>query len=431
MLRLRDRDVAHAVEHSLDADACFRTSERRAGAGVDAVPERDVLAGVHPIGSELVGVLEAARVAVGRPGDHHHRGAGGDVDAADGGRHPRQPEVTLHRALEAQGLLDEARDAIGFTAEQVLEVGPLAEEQERGGEQADGGLLAGGEQVGGDAHDVDDLGQRPVRERRGRQAGQHVVGRIRPSALDVLGELGVEELERVVPQRLLAAPDRVTRALRRQLGSKHLVILLGHPEQIRDHQHCERARELADELAAAIGDEFVDLAVGEPPDELLVLAEALRRDQPHQQRAMRRVHGRVEGRELVAHRELVAVSLDERAHVVTGEGHREAGEGPGHGVARGEGRGVVEHRDRLVVAGDHHHVLMRLAPHGAFRPEELEVGIRILDERMVDEEIGPVEVSDGFWHRIPPCRRVSQFDERRYPAGVEQVAAEIDRDLVR
>ena len=55
------------------------------------------------------------------------------------------------------------------------------------------------------------------------------------------------------------------------------------------------------------GDELVDLPVGEPPHELLVLAEPLRRDQPHQQRAVRGVHGRVERRELVAHRQLVAV----------------------------------------------------------------------------------------------------------------------------
>ena len=33
--------------------------------------------------SELVGVLEAARVAVGGAVEHHHRRAGRDVDAAD------------------------------------------------------------------------------------------------------------------------------------------------------------------------------------------------------------------------------------------------------------------------------------------------------------------------------------------------------------
>ena len=63
---------------------------------------------------------------------------------------------------------------------------------------------------------------------------------------------------------------------------------------------------------AAAGDELVDLAVGEPPHERLVLLEPLRRDQPHQQRAVVGVLRRVERRELVAHRQLVAVLLDER-----------------------------------------------------------------------------------------------------------------------
>ena len=38
-------------------------------------------------GSELVGPLEAARVAVRGAGEHHHGRAGRDVDAADGRRH--------------------------------------------------------------------------------------------------------------------------------------------------------------------------------------------------------------------------------------------------------------------------------------------------------------------------------------------------------
>ena len=68
-----------------------RASARASGAPgqvCDAVPERDVLAGVRAVGLELVGRLEAARVAVRRAGEHHHGGAGGDVDAADGRRHP-------------------------------------------------------------------------------------------------------------------------------------------------------------------------------------------------------------------------------------------------------------------------------------------------------------------------------------------------------
>ena len=51
------------------------------------------------------------------------RRAGGDVDAADSGRRARQAEVALDRALEAQALLDEVRDAGGVLAEPLLDVG--------------------------------------------------------------------------------------------------------------------------------------------------------------------------------------------------------------------------------------------------------------------------------------------------------------------
>ena len=66
-----------------------RASARASGAPGHvwiAVAERDVLARVRAVDDELVGVLEAARVAVRGAVEHHHRRAGGDVDAADRGR---------------------------------------------------------------------------------------------------------------------------------------------------------------------------------------------------------------------------------------------------------------------------------------------------------------------------------------------------------
>ena len=98
-------------------DARLGARKRRAGARVGAVAERDVLAGVGAVDVELVGVLEAARVAVRGAVEHHHRRARGDVDAADGGRRARQAEVALDRALVAQRLLDEVRDAIAVGRE--------------------------------------------------------------------------------------------------------------------------------------------------------------------------------------------------------------------------------------------------------------------------------------------------------------------------
>ncbi len=46
---LRDPDVRRAVEESLEGDACFGAREGRAGTRVDAVPERDLLAGIGAI----------------------------------------------------------------------------------------------------------------------------------------------------------------------------------------------------------------------------------------------------------------------------------------------------------------------------------------------------------------------------------------------
>ncbi len=86
-----------------------------------------------------------------------------------------------------------------------------------------------------------------------------------------------------------------------------LVVLLGNTEEVGDDEHRERAGEVVDELAAAPVDERVELAVGQPPHEVLVLLEALRRDQPHQQTAMVGVRRRIHRRELVAHRQRVAV----------------------------------------------------------------------------------------------------------------------------
>ena len=68
-----------------------------------------------------------------------------------------------------------------------------------------------------------------------------------------------------------------------------LVILFGHAEQVGDHEHGERLCVRADELAPAVGGELAELPVGEAPHELLVVLEALRRDEPHQERAFLRV----------------------------------------------------------------------------------------------------------------------------------------------
>jgi hypothetical protein len=52
---------------------------------------------------ECVWIVELFRVAVGRPIEHHLGGAGRNVNAANGARYPRQPEITLDRAVDPQG----------------------------------------------------------------------------------------------------------------------------------------------------------------------------------------------------------------------------------------------------------------------------------------------------------------------------------------
>ena len=120
-------------------------------------------------------------------------------------------------------------------------------------------------------------------------------------------------------------------------------------------------------------------------------------------------------------------------------GTGKAGERSGHRVARRERRGVVVHRDRFVVPGDHHDVVMRFALHRALRPQVLEVRIRIGDGFGVAEEVDRVEVGHrshskrtlylGRLHA--PSPRVAalsslQLDERRDPACREELAPEVD-----
>ena len=177
-----------------------------------------------------------------------------------------------------------------------------------------------------------------------------------------------------------------------ETGAEQLVVALRHAEQVGDDEHGERLAVAADELAVAALDELVDLAIGQPPHELLVLAQPLRRDQAHEQRAVRGVDRRVEREQLVAHRQRVAVLLDERVDVVALERHREAGERPGGRVARRERRGVVVDRDRFVVAGHHHHVVVRLAADRALRAQPVEVRVRVGDELVAAEEVDRVVV---------------------------------------
>ena len=158
--------------------------------------------------------------------------------------------------------------------------------------------------------DVVDVGQGAVGERGRRDAAHHVGAsrRARAAFLDVLRELPVEELQRLVLHRLAAADAHRVRG---QLFSQQRVVGLRHAEQVGNDEQRERLGELADELARSVGEDLVDLAVGQPPHEVLVLLQPLGSDQAHEQPAVRGVQRRIERRQLVAERQLVAVRVDD------------------------------------------------------------------------------------------------------------------------
>ena len=94
------------------------------------------------------------------------------------------------------------------------------------------------------------------------------------------------------------------------------MVLLRDAEEVGNDEQRERVGVVADELALAPCDELVDLAVGQPPYEVLVLLQPLRRELAHEQVPVVTVLGRVHRDDLVAEGQLVAVLLNQLADVV-------------------------------------------------------------------------------------------------------------------
>ena len=224
-----------------------RASARASGAPgqrVDAVPERDVLARVRAVDVGTRRALEAARVAVRGAVEHHQRRAGRDVDAAD--------RASGTRASRKSPLIGLSYRSVSSTKFGMRSRSSRSSCCRSGRSPSSWSALAsrrtvvswpGREQVRGDAHDVDDLGRRAVGERRGGEPGEHVVARLAPPILDVLGEPLVEELQRVVRHRVASVlPIAPSRRRPPSCGAEHRVIRFGHAEQIGDDEHRERAR---------------------------------------------------------------------------------------------------------------------------------------------------------------------------------------------
>ena len=163
----------------------------------------------------------------------------------------RHAEVGLHRALDPQGLLEEARDEVAVAREarscssgcsarcfsaaasRRAVVSWPAAKRKVAVRTTDGDLRRGAVGVGGE-----------------REVGEHVLARLAPPVLDVLREPDVEPGERVLAHAaLLALADRAGRPAQPEALLEALVVLLRHAEEVGDRQHGEGLRVRGDELA--------------------------------------------------------------------------------------------------------------------------------------------------------------------------------------
>jgi hypothetical protein len=111
---------------------------------------------------------------------------------------------------------------------------------------------------------------------------------------------------------------------------------------------------------------------------------------------------RVERDDLVAHRDRVAMRIDQLADIVGLEQHGESGEWPGHRHAGRKGRRVAEDSQCLVVTRHHDDVVMWFAAHRALASQRRQVRVWVVDELAVPEEILRFNVA----HRVIAPLRV-------------------------
>ena len=254
---------------------------------------------------ELGGALEPSGIAVGGAVEQHHRRPGRDLDAADRGRATGEAEVGLHRALDPQHLLEEARGSgRGPPAARPASRGarPAASARRRAGARSSPGRPRTGTSTSRTTAVT--VGRRPVGVRRQRE-----VGRARPGVALAAGPRCTRRTSSSSHASGFSpglpsspAPTSPTVPDEPEALAEPLVVGFRHAEQVGDDEHGEGLRVRADELAAAVGDELVELLVGEAPHERLVVLEPLRRDQPHQQRPLAGVVGRVHRDHVLVHR---------------------------------------------------------------------------------------------------------------------------------
>src|ERR1700758_1988075 len=105
------------------------------------------------------------------------------------------------------------------------------------------------------------------------------------------------------------------------------------------------------ELTLAAIDERVDLLIGQPPHEIFILAQPFWRQELAEKSAGARVLGRVLGRDVFCHWQLVTVFLDQFADIITAGAKGQTGKRPRERDTRREGRVLID-LECLLVAGD-------------------------------------------------------------------------------
>ena len=127
----------------------------------------------------------------------------GDVDAADRRGAPGEAEVGLHRALDPQHLFEEV--GMRLAVRRAARPGARGARRGASARRRAGGRWSPGRRRTGTsrcARPSVTSGVRPVGVGRQRQVGEHVVARLAPPVLDVLGEPLVE------PRRARSRPGR-------------------------------------------------------------------------------------------------------------------------------------------------------------------------------------------------------------------------------
>ena len=120
--------------------------------------------------------------------------------------------------------------------------------------------------------------------------------------------------------------------------------------------------------------------------------------------------------------QLMPVLSDELADVVTLGLRRERREGTDHRVARREVLGPpVDLRD-LVVASHRQRSLGWLVNDGAFRPQVLEVGIGVVHQRFIGEEVNGLEVAHRTSRRPHDAHLADRLEDDRRSATGRQAA---------